>query len=74
MFILLLSNITVNASNRTKCVSISNQKYKMQPTFINFYPNKCNHELHYYPFAVKLDDVLEVLKILMTLFQIKKKI
>ena len=55
MFILLLYNITVNASDRTKCVSISNQKCKMQPTLINFYPNKCNHELHYYPFAVKLD-------------------
>ena len=38
MFIVLLSSI-VNASNHTKCVSLSNQKYKIQPTFIILHPN-----------------------------------
>ena len=27
----------------------------MQPTLINLHPNEYNQELHYYPFAVKLD-------------------
>ena len=26
-----------------------------QPTFINLHPNEYSQELHYYPFAVKLD-------------------
>ena len=40
----------VGVSNHTKCVSLSNQKCKIQLTLINEY----NQELHYYPFAVKL--------------------
>ena len=36
MFIVLLSSI-VNDSNHTKCVSLSNQKCKIQPTLINLY-------------------------------------
>ena len=55
MFILLLSSI-VNTSNHTKCVSLSNQKYKIQPTFINLHPKEYIQEFHYYPFAVKLED------------------
>ena len=27
----------------------------IQPTFINLYPNQYSQEVHYYPFAVKLD-------------------
>ena len=54
MFIVVLSNI-VNASNHTRCVSLSNQKCKIQPTLINLHPNEHSQELHYYPFAVKLD-------------------
>ena len=27
----------------------------IQPTLINLYPNECNQQFHYYPFAVKLD-------------------
>ena len=50
----LLTNIATNASNHTKCVSVSTQKCKTQPTLINFHPNKYNQELHYYPFVVKL--------------------
>ena len=38
MFIVLLSNI-VNASDRTRWVSLSNQKCETQPTLINLHPN-----------------------------------
>ena len=54
MFILLFINI-VNASNCTKCVSLSNEKYEIQPGLINLHSNKCSQELHYYPFVVELD-------------------
>ena len=54
MFIALLTNMA-NASKRTKCVSLRNQKYVIQPTLINLHPSKYNQEFHYYPFAVKLD-------------------
>ena len=54
MFIRLLTGL-VNGSNHTKCISLSNQKYMTQPTLINLHPNKYSQELHYYPFAVKLD-------------------
>ena len=40
MFIVVISGI-VNTSNHAKCVSLRNQKCKIQS--------------HYYPFAVKLD-------------------
>ena len=46
MFTVLLANI-VNASNHTKCVSLSNQKCEIQPTFINLHPNEYNQEFHY---------------------------
>ena len=45
----------VNASNHTKCVSLSNQKCMTRPTLINLHPNGYSQEFHYYPFAVKLD-------------------
>ena len=51
---LLLTNI-VNASNYTKCVSLSNQKCEIQPTFINSHPNEYSQNFHCYPFAFKLD-------------------
>ena len=54
IFLVLLSNI-VNASNNTKCVSLSNQECMTQPTLINLHPNEYGQEFHYYPFAVKLD-------------------
>ena len=38
-----------------KCVSLSNQKCEIQPTFINLHPNEYSQNFHYYPFAVKLD-------------------
>ena len=43
-----------SASNHTKCVSLSNQKCKIQLTFINLHPNKYSQGFHYYPFTVKL--------------------
>ena len=36
-------------------MSLSNQKCKIQPTLINLHTNKCSQELHYYPFAFKLN-------------------
>ena len=39
MFIVLLTRI-VNASDDTKCVFLSNQKCKIQPTLINLHPNQ----------------------------------
>ena len=41
-----LSTITVNASNNTKCVSLSNKKYKIQPTLNNLHPNEYGQEFH----------------------------
>ena len=54
MSIALLINI-VNASNRTKYVSLSNKKCMIQPTFINLHPNEYSQEFHYCPFTVKLN-------------------
>ena len=54
MFIVSFTGI-VNASNHSKCVSLSNKKCEIQPTLINLHPNEYSQELHYYSFAVKLD-------------------
>ena len=54
MFVVLLTTI-VNASNHTKCVSLINQKCKIQLTLINLHSNEYSQEFQYYPFAVKLD-------------------
>ena len=54
MFIRLLIGL-ISASNHTKCVSLSNQKCEIQPTFTNLHPNECSQEFHCYPFTVKLD-------------------
>ena len=54
MFIALLTSI-VNASNHTKCVSLSNQKCMNRRSLINLHPNEYSQELHYYSIAVKLD-------------------
>ena len=48
LFIVLLAGI-VNASNHTKCVSLSNRKCEIQPTLINQHSNEYNQELPYYP-------------------------
>ena len=54
MFIALLTSI-VSASNHTKRISINNQKCEIQRALIESHPNKYSQELHYRPFAVKLD-------------------
>ena len=57
IFIGLLSSI-VNVYNYTKCVSLNNQKCKIQPTLINLHPNEYSLEFHYYPFSAKFDRCL----------------
>ena len=54
MFIALLTSI-VSASNHTKRISINNQICEIQRALIESHPNKYSQELHYRPFAVKLD-------------------
>ena len=51
----ILTNIIVNVSNHTKCLSLSNQKCGIPPTLIIVHPNEYSQELHYNPFAVKLN-------------------
>ena len=51
---MLLINI-VNASNHTKCVSLSDEKCEIQSTLITLHPNEYSQEFHYYAFLVKLD-------------------
>ena len=60
MFFAVISGI-VNASNHEKCVSLGNQKHKIQS--------------HYYPFAVKLEVViLWMIYLIKHVFQITQKI
>ena len=40
-----------NASNHTKCLFLTNQKYEIQPTIINLYPNDYTQGSCYYPFG-----------------------
>ena len=54
-FIGLLTSVVINVSIHTKCVSLSNQKYEIQPALINLHRNEYSQELHYYPFTVKLE-------------------
>ena len=58
LFDVLFSSIA-NTSSHTKCVSLSNQKCEIQPTFINLHPNKYSHKFHYCPFTVKLDKYVD---------------
>ena len=41
-----------------KCVSLLNQKYKIQPTIINLHPNDYTQAFHSYSFAVNLDLIM----------------
>ena len=41
-----LSTDVVIKSNHTNCVSLSNQKYMIQPTLINLNPNEYSQEFH----------------------------
>ena len=51
---MLLTSI-VSASNRTKCVLLSNEKRMTQATLINLHANEYSQELHYYALAVDLE-------------------
>ena len=73
----LWTNI-VNAPKHTNYILLSNQKCMTQPTLI-LHPDEWSQEFYCYPFAVKLEDVLEVVILLMSypikfVFQIKSKI
>ena len=78
MSIGLLTSL-VNILNLTKCILLRNQKCEIQPT-LNLHLNEVkNQELHYYPFAVKLDKCVGSCNTLMTylinyVFQTKQKI
>ena len=50
----LLSSI-LNASNHTRCISLSNQKWEIQSILIDLDPNEYNQEFQYYLFVIKLD-------------------
>ena len=54
IFIGLLASV-VSAYSHTKCVTLRNQKFKIQLILINLHPNEYNQELYYYPFVDKLD-------------------
>ena len=41
--------------DHTKCVSLSNHKCMIQPTFIDLHPNNYRQDFHYYTIVVKLD-------------------
>ena len=62
IFTILLTS-TYNASNHTKCVSLSNQLCMTQPTLINLRPNDYTQGLRYYPFTVNLDRCVEIFNI-----------
>ena len=51
---MLLINI-VNASNYTKCVSLSDENCEIQSTLITLHPNEYSQEFHYYAILVELD-------------------
>ena len=54
MFIVLFASV-INASNYTKCMSLTNCKCEIQPNLINLHPNEDSQAFPYYPFLVKLD-------------------
>ena len=58
IFIALLTGL-VNGSNHTKCISLSNQKYMIQPTLINLHRKEYSQEFPYYPFPFKLERYFE---------------
>ena len=61
LFIRLLIGLA-NGSNHKKCVSLSNQKYFIQP--FNLHTSEYSQECHYYTFAVTVDKWVESCNIL----------
>ena len=46
-FFIGLLTIIVSASNHTRCMSLSNQKFMTEPTLINLHANEHSQEFHY---------------------------
>ena len=53
--LIVLLTVMVNTSNHAKSVLLINQECMNQPSLINLHPNEYSQEIHYYPFAFKLD-------------------
>ena len=51
----ILSTSIASAFNHTKFISLSNQKFLIQPTFSNLHPNEYSQEWSYYQFLVNVD-------------------
>ena len=51
----ILSTSIASAFNHTKFISLSNQKFLIQPTFTNLHPNEYSQEWSYYQFLVNVD-------------------
>ena len=47
MLFRLLAGVAVNASSHKSCVSLSNQKWNIQPTLTNLHPIEYSQELQY---------------------------
>ena len=79
IFIGLLTGL-VNGSNQTKCISLSNQKCIIQPTFVNLHPNDIVENLTIIYLHLNEIDVLQVVSLLLLfyltkyVYQIKQKI
>ena len=54
MFIVLLTSLA-NVSSHAKYIFLNTQKCEIQAALINLHPNENSQELHYCPFAVKLN-------------------
>ena len=55
MFVIYKVTSIVKTSKHAECVSLSNQKYKIQPTLINSNLNEYSQELCPSPTVVNLD-------------------
>ena len=70
MFVIYKVTSIVSASKHTECVSLSNQKYKIQPALINLNLNEYSQELRSSVPVVNLIDVLEI-AILLTMYEVE---
>ena len=70
MFVIYKVTSIVKTSKHAECVSLSNQKYKIQPTLINSNLNEYSQELRSSAPVVNLIDVLEI-AILLTMYEVE---
>ena len=54
----------VSVSNHRRCLSLSNQKCKTQPSVINLHLNEFSQKLRYYSFAINLGICVGILNTL----------